>query len=289
MNIDSGIPKPSLTPHRHNPVSFTCNKGTATFYTESNKIKFADSLRPDVDLGYSAGRAFELLIFNAGQVISRQDFFEHAWAGRVVTQNSLNQVIAQLREAIGDNTDRQVIKTMSRQGYVLGSAHLTDAASVADSGSIATDIITPPSSAPPPPPLDKASEAPHFFLRKNKLSRKMLYLIITLGSFALWLVKIDWGLLLPSGIAIDSQAFEKTQIIYVAPSEPALTALKTRVEKLAQLLSAQNLRDKVIVFNESLGYYDIFCLKTAEHPKFIILSKDAAADLSPDTLKRCLE
>lgn len=114
-------------------------------------------------------------------------------------------------------------------------------------------------------------------------------MIITLGSIALWLVKTDWDLLLPSGVVIESQSYGKTQVIYVAPSGPSLTALKKRVEKLVQLLSAQNSRDKVIVLNHSLEYYDIFCLKAAEPPKFIILSKDASADFAPDTLKRCLK
>lgn len=289
MSIDSALLKPALTHNRDHAISFTCHKGTATFYADSNKIKFTDSIKPDIDLGYSAGRAFELLVFNAGKVISRQDFFEHAWAGRVVTQNSLNQVIAHLREAIGDDTDKQVIRTVSRQGYIMGRAHLTDPASVADSGSTATDNITLPSSTPPPLTLDEQSDVRLFSLHKNKRSRTMLYLIITLGSIALWLLKIDWVLLLPSGVAIDSQAYGKTRIIYVAPSEPALTTLKIRVEKLVQLLIAQNSRDKVIVLNESLAYYDIFCLKAAEPPKFIILSKDASADLAPETLKRCLK
>lgn len=286
MNHDLVTLDPAPILERHHLIFFTCLKGTGTFFIETNQIKFANSSKP-VNLAYSAGKAFEILIRNAGKVIYREDIFEYAWAGRVVTQNSLNQVISQLREAIGDDTDKQVIRTVSRKGYVFGRTYLADAAVVTDVIAPPTDIVTPSPSSPPP--LGKDSTFVHFFQRDLKLSRRTFYLIVMLGSLALWLLKIDFGLLFSAGFASDTQTYNNTQVIYVAPSEPGLKPLKARVEQLVHQLDSQNWRDKVIVINDSLGYYDIYCLKAAESPRFIVLSKDVSLDLPPDIMKRCLK
>ena len=65
-------------------------------------------------------RVLEVLLAHQGQVVAKHDLLTMAWPGRVVSDASLTQSIAQLRLALGDNgKDQDVIKTVPYQGYLL--------------------------------------------------------------------------------------------------------------------------------------------------------------------------
>ncbi|KLN65316.1 winged helix-turn-helix domain-containing protein [Vibrio sp. VPAP30] len=65
-------------------------------------------------------RVLEILLAHQGQVVTKHELLELAWPGRVVSDASLTQSIAQLRLALGDNgKDQDVIKTVPYQGYLL--------------------------------------------------------------------------------------------------------------------------------------------------------------------------
>ncbi|ANW23726.1 winged helix-turn-helix domain-containing protein [Vibrio coralliilyticus] len=65
-------------------------------------------------------RVLEVLLAHQGQVVAKRDLLTLAWPGRVVSDASLTQSIAQLRLALGDNGKVQgVIKTVPYQGYLL--------------------------------------------------------------------------------------------------------------------------------------------------------------------------
>ncbi|NAZ54648.1 hypothetical protein GL177_14985 [Vibrio toranzoniae] len=65
-------------------------------------------------------RVLEVLLAHQGQVVAKHDLLTMAWPGRVVSDASLTQSIAQLRLALGDNGKNQhVIKTVPYQGYLL--------------------------------------------------------------------------------------------------------------------------------------------------------------------------
>ncbi|MDF2152823.1 winged helix-turn-helix domain-containing protein [Vibrio sp. CAU 1672] len=74
----------------------------------SKKLKSTDS------------KVLEILFIHQGKVVSKQELLDVAWAGRVVTQSSLVQSIAQLRMALGDSgREQKIIKTVPNQGYKL--------------------------------------------------------------------------------------------------------------------------------------------------------------------------
>ena len=52
-----------------------------------------DGVEEKVDLGYSGSRLLERLLQEPGEVVSREELMNHAWADRVVGQGSLNQQI----------------------------------------------------------------------------------------------------------------------------------------------------------------------------------------------------
>ena len=60
------------------------------------------------------------LISYANTLVSRETLFNEVWQGKVVTDNSLHRVIAQLRKALGDDTHQPLfIKTVHGKGYIL--------------------------------------------------------------------------------------------------------------------------------------------------------------------------
>ncbi|GJM10427.1 MAG: hypothetical protein DHS20C11_27030 [Lysobacteraceae bacterium] len=56
----------------------------------------------------------------AGEVVSRDELVDAVWQGRVVTDNAVNQIIAKLRKALGDDArNPRFIVTQSKTGYRL--------------------------------------------------------------------------------------------------------------------------------------------------------------------------
>lgn len=63
-------------------------------------------------------RVLELLLEHPGKILTKDSLLSNAWPGRVVTEASLTQSIAQIRLALGDNGKKQTyIKTLPGIGY----------------------------------------------------------------------------------------------------------------------------------------------------------------------------
>ncbi|CAH9049394.1 Tol-Pal system protein TolB [Pseudoalteromonas sp. CIP111854] len=59
-----------------------------------------------------------LLIINKGQVVTREVILNTVWPGTIVSDNSVSQLVVQLRKLLGDNpSDPKIIKTVPRLGY----------------------------------------------------------------------------------------------------------------------------------------------------------------------------
>ena len=71
-----------------------------------------------IDLRPKTFEVLRHLAANAGQLVSKDDLYEAAWPGVIVGDDSLSQCIHELRQLLGD-TDRRLIRTMSRRGYLL--------------------------------------------------------------------------------------------------------------------------------------------------------------------------
>ncbi|CAH9053238.1 Tol-Pal system protein TolB [Pseudoalteromonas sp. CIP111854] len=71
-------------------------------------------------LAPKAMRVLTHLANNQGKVISQDALLDHVWQGTVVSPNTLQRSIAQLRRAFGDDgKDQAYIKTHAKQGYSL--------------------------------------------------------------------------------------------------------------------------------------------------------------------------
>lgn len=63
-------------------------------------------------------KVFELLALKVNEVVTRDDLASHVWGGVIVSDDSLNQCVREIRKALND-TDRKILETLPRQGYVL--------------------------------------------------------------------------------------------------------------------------------------------------------------------------
>lgn len=117
------------------------------FYPTRFQLQLASG-EQRIDLGYSGSRLLERLLQTPGEVVTREELLQFAWADRVVGQGSLNQQVYVLRQVLGDEKERQIIQTLPRRGYLINPQYLLNAAAPpADSPQAAT-----PASAPSPVP-----------------------------------------------------------------------------------------------------------------------------------------
>jgi TolB-like protein len=58
-----------------------------------------------------------------GSLVAKEDLIAKVWSGVAVTDDSLNQCIAELRRALADE-DHTIIKTLSKRGYILDLPHV---------------------------------------------------------------------------------------------------------------------------------------------------------------------
>ncbi len=62
----------------------------------------------------------QVLVANAGEVVSRNSLMETVWAGKVVTEESLTRAISELRKALHDKASTpKFIQTIPKKGYCL--------------------------------------------------------------------------------------------------------------------------------------------------------------------------
>ena len=76
------------------------------------------SVAGDVSLEYRSAQALTLLLDNAGELVTQDDFVKTIWNGRSVSANSVAVVIGDLRRALGDDARKpQFIETVPKRGY----------------------------------------------------------------------------------------------------------------------------------------------------------------------------
>ena len=72
----------------------------------------------DCDLRHQTRNVLLMLAETPGEVVPKTAFFEKVWEGAHVSEDSLVQCIAEIRQAIGDET-KSIVETVPRKGYHL--------------------------------------------------------------------------------------------------------------------------------------------------------------------------
>src|SRR4051812_21828760 len=107
-----------------------------------------------IDLRPKTFEVLRHLVANAGHLVSKDDLYGAAWPDVIVGDDSLSQCIHELRQLLGD-TDRRLIKTISRRGYLLDAQPIATPADashaiVADQPPITADVPIKAASRPHP-------------------------------------------------------------------------------------------------------------------------------------------
>lgn len=136
------------------------------FYPTRFQLQLASG-EQRIDLGYSGSRLLERLLQTPGEVVTREELLQFAWADRVVGQGSLNQQVYVLRQVLGDEKERQIIQTLPRRGYLINPQYLQNTAPAsapsraADSPQAAAPVTaTSPATAPGGDPLPQSEPRP---------------------------------------------------------------------------------------------------------------------------------
>jgi cholera toxin transcriptional activator len=283
---DTGPTAPLLPPyqirtHKANTV-FSFDPTTHRLTTNIN------TATESVELGFAQSRILELLICRADAIVTRNEIFEFAWHDRVVGQNSLNQAIASLRQLLGDEEKRQMIQTIPRHGYRLSSAFISAAAELPGSESVEPDIE--PDIAPIVAPIAVAQEKPaaHFWLSNARWLRMGLCALVVLLTLSL-LWRIDWGLLVQSGMVTLSRQVGEQQQLFVAADQQALSALQNEVSSVSQRLGDVITTPTAVIFTKMHSYYSFVCVNDGGASEFILVHRSKLHELTDMQLQACLK
>jgi TolB-like protein len=103
--------------------------GTSTWGKEEVQFIFSDCvLDPDrreltrnarpVSIGPKVFDVLLYLVRNRERVVSKDDLLDAVWAGRIVSESTMNSHINAVRQAIGDSgSEQRLIKTVARKGF----------------------------------------------------------------------------------------------------------------------------------------------------------------------------
>lgn len=71
----------------------------------------------NIRLTTKAFDVLQLLVENAGSIVSKETLFERVWDGEIVEEGNLSVHISKIRKALADRSDRRFIETVHGTGY----------------------------------------------------------------------------------------------------------------------------------------------------------------------------
>ncbi|MBQ4876344.1 winged helix-turn-helix domain-containing protein [Pseudoalteromonas luteoviolacea] len=147
------------------------------FYVDLSRNQITQNQQPQV----VAPKALSVLTYLAqkqGEVVSQEVLLSKVWPETVVSPNSLQRCIAQLRKALGDDGKEQIyIKTHSKQGYSLEC----QVKWLSDSEQVPVQVDT-DSSKHHVAPANHEHASPNAVVYLNK-KRLLLFILVILCSF----------------------------------------------------------------------------------------------------------
>lgn len=232
-----------------------------------------------VDLGFSGGRLLERLVRNPGEVVDRDDLMGHAWPGRVVGQGSLNQQIYTLRQILADESEREIIQTLPRRGYLLNPSYV--------------DISLEATPADNPPPVTQPAAttpvavAPAALAPQQPATRLDWRIPALAGLSALLALGAAIAYNLASEVA--RPASGKLLTITYAPQHPEeLLSLTPIGENIERHLAPQIKTPTQVVLGLHEHQLDLVCLHADGSARTLHIEEHRLTQLSQDDLAACL-
>ena len=88
----------------------------------------------EIRLRAKTHQVFELLASKSNEVVAREDLVTSVWSDVIVSDDTLSQSIKEIRKALGDS-DRKILETIPRQGYLLKAVKTAPSSEVISSSS----------------------------------------------------------------------------------------------------------------------------------------------------------
>lgn len=248
----------------------------AHFYPALYQLTLVKSgIEEKIDLGYSGSRLLERLLQEPGEVVSRDELMNHAWADRVVGQGSLNQQIYTLRQILGDEKSREIIQTLPRRGYLLNPNYLVYPPSIDDIGAVSEPADTP---APP-----------SAFLRRHSRQRaSWLILLSVFGIAGIILFTTLYQISQPKDLHSSEMNLGSLHVHYIDQDSQRLQQLILQTHGLTSQLALLASKPATLVLRLHGGFYELLCLQPSGDARSLMLHESQLSQVADAQLRRCL-
>lgn len=248
----------------------------AHFYPALYQLTLVKSgIEEKIDLGYSGSRLLERLLQEPGEVVSRDELMNHAWADRVVGQGSLNQQIYTLRQILGDEKSREIIQTLPRRGYLLNPNYLVYPPSIDDIGAVSEPADTP---APP-----------SAFLRRHSRQRaSWLILLSVFGIAGIILFTTLYQISQPKDLHSSEMNLGSLHVHYIDQDSQRLQQLILQTHGLTSQLALLASKPATLVLRLHGGFYELLCLQPSGDARSLMLHESQLSQVADAQLHRCL-
>lgn len=225
-----------------------------------------------IDLGYSGSRLLERLLKVPGEVVSRDELMNYAWADRVVGQGSLNQQIYTLRQVLGDEKNREIIQTLPRRGYQINPGYLATSANDSEEN-----------------PTQDAHPAPSLVQRYSHCGKFWMRLLtglsaIGVGLFA-YLVEISQA----TPAAYTSTLKQgNVDMLFIEQSPQRLEQLISSTQALSERLNAMTDAPTQLTLIKIQDFYQLVCQHSKGNARTFMFHTNQLNLLKDAQLHRCL-
>jgi len=248
----------------------------AHFYPVLYQLTLVKSgIEEKIDLGYSGSRLLERLLQEPGEVVSRDELMNHAWADRIVGQGSLNQQIYTLRQILGDEKSREIIQTLPRRGYLLNPNHLVYPPSIDDIGEVSE-------------PFDTATPQPAFLRRHSRQRASWLILLSVFSLLGIALFTALYSISKPRDLYSSEMSQGVLQVRYIAQDAQRLQQLILQTHGLTSRLATLASQPANLVLSLRGGFYELLCLQDNDGARSLMLHESQLSQVDDAQLNRCL-
>lgn len=234
-----------------------------------------NGVKEKIDLGYSGSRLLERLLQAPGEVVSRDELMNHAWANRVVGQGSLNQQIYTLRQVLSDEKNREIIQTLPRRGYLLNPNYLVCPSNLEAGGAVDGPAA--------------ASVPGQAFLQRH--SRRRDSYLALLGVLGLAIVGLFVGLYLyslPTQLYSSKRNLGQVSMLYVDQDEQRLQQLILHSHDLTSRLAELSDKPTELILGSRSGFFELLCMQPGGDARSLMIHESQMSQLADTQLTWCL-
>lgn len=248
----------------------------AHFYPALYQLTLVKSgIEEKIDLGYSGSRLLERLLQEPGEVVSRDELMNHAWADRIVGQGSLNQQIYTLRQVLGDEKSREIIQTLPRRGYLLNPNYLVYPPSIDDIGAVSD-------------PLDTQPAQPAFLRRHSRQRASWLILLSFFSIIGIALFATLYTISQPKNLRSSEMSLGSLHVHYIDQDSQRLQQLILQTHGLTSRLAVLASKPANLVLRLHGGFYELLCLQPNGSARSLMLHESQLSQVADAQLSRCL-